>query len=260
MFHRVDPIANLAPLNRIASDDEESECPICFNNYEALNIIVCCKGKICTSCHVELTSLKSHDKKTKFECPFCSSSGYKVSFGSSSSSASPSKADSKKSASFSSTNVSTPNHAPSSSTRKSTQVILASVEDRQQIENEIKSQRKNSRPMSSTHSMTSSRSSRSYSIDSNQMASPASALSTPFGIGTPMSAQSSHARQSARTAMSAQEVSFDHLVHSIMRGIHSHSAAVDSIADFESAERLEQLMILQVRNICCRQNLMYFCW
>lgn len=129
------------------------------------------------------------------------------------------------------------------------QIVLASVEDRQQLENEIKSQRKiNSRPISATHSMTSSRSSRSYSIDSNHFPNSNSAYSTPLGQGTPIStsALSHSTRHPMRSTASAQEVSLDQLMHSIMSGMQTHSAAIESIADFGDAESLEQLMILQV--------------
>jgi hypothetical protein len=90
----------------------------------------------------------------------------------------------------------------------------------------------------------------------NPTATSASAYSTPHGQGTPISthktpltSRTTHSRDTRNNnAMGTplQEVSLDHLMHSIMRGMHTHSAALESISDFQDAESLEQLMILQV--------------
>ena len=50
------------------------ECPICFNNYHALNNVVCCKQRICTNCYVELRNAQPVAKNC--HCPFCHQLGF----------------------------------------------------------------------------------------------------------------------------------------------------------------------------------------
>ena len=34
--------------------NDDNECPICFNNYKSLNEVHCCKQLICTTCYVDV--------------------------------------------------------------------------------------------------------------------------------------------------------------------------------------------------------------
>ena len=61
-----------APRKQIESDfPENSECPICFLNYEELNIALCCKQLICTECYL-LMKNSAISEASKCPCPFCS--------------------------------------------------------------------------------------------------------------------------------------------------------------------------------------------
>ena len=61
-----------APRKQIESDfPENSECPICFLNYEELNIALCCRQLICTECYL-LMKNSAISEASKCPCPFCS--------------------------------------------------------------------------------------------------------------------------------------------------------------------------------------------
>ena len=59
---------NLAPKKPIDADIDGQECPICFLNFEALNIATCCSQTICTDCYM----LVKNAVKGSPICPFCS--------------------------------------------------------------------------------------------------------------------------------------------------------------------------------------------
>ncbi len=53
---------------------EDTECPICYLNYTALNSVTCCKQVICTNCYVELRNAKP--VASECPCPFCHQMGF----------------------------------------------------------------------------------------------------------------------------------------------------------------------------------------
>lgn len=77
----IDP-SNLAPRKQIESNfPENSECPICFLNYEELNIATCCKQLICTDCYLLMKHSPVNDG-SKCPCPFCSNETLNVVYSS----------------------------------------------------------------------------------------------------------------------------------------------------------------------------------
>ena len=133
-YFRTSPLNRLAPETKLdnENDSEENECPICFSCYVALNEAKCCRGKICTSCHLNIVAAKpSRSPRRNIECPFCTSSSYSVECIQV---------------------VTAHNTSPqinSSPRKKDSPIVLASVSDRQSIESEIKSQRNSSAGSSS---------------------------------------------------------------------------------------------------------------
>lgn len=124
----------LAPETKLDNENEseENECPICFCCYVALNEAKCCRGKICTSCHLNIVAAKpSRSPRRNMECPFCTSSSYSV-----------------ECIQVVTVDNTSP-HISSSPRKKDSPIVLASVSDRQSIENEIKSQRNSSASSSS---------------------------------------------------------------------------------------------------------------
>lgn len=64
--------SKFAPKRVIDSDfPDDSECPICFLNYEALNESLCCKQLICTECYL-LMKRTAIQAVAKCPCPYCS--------------------------------------------------------------------------------------------------------------------------------------------------------------------------------------------
>ena len=65
-------VSKFAPKHTIENNfSENSECPICFLNYEALNEATCCKQLICTGCYL-LMKYTATLVEIKCPCPFCS--------------------------------------------------------------------------------------------------------------------------------------------------------------------------------------------
>lgn len=69
----------MAPRYTLSSTitvDRETECPICFNDFEFLNVVCCCQHLICTNCYIKLR------KPLDFHClcPFCDKKGFLVTF------------------------------------------------------------------------------------------------------------------------------------------------------------------------------------
>ena len=54
--------------------DRETECPICFNDFEQLNAVICCNQLVCTQCY--LTMRKPGE--VNCICPFCDHAGFPV--------------------------------------------------------------------------------------------------------------------------------------------------------------------------------------
>ena len=67
-FLHINEHRNLAPKKSIDADIDGQECPICFLNFEALNIAACCSQLICTDCYL----LVKNSVKGSPICPFCS--------------------------------------------------------------------------------------------------------------------------------------------------------------------------------------------
>lgn len=64
--------SKFAPKKQLETDfSEDSECPICFLNYVALNEALCCKQMICTDCYL-LMKHTAIQAVVKCPCPFCS--------------------------------------------------------------------------------------------------------------------------------------------------------------------------------------------
>ena len=64
--------SKFAPKKQIFTEIyENTECPICFLNYEALNEALCCKQMICTECYL-LMKHTAIQAVVKCPCPFCS--------------------------------------------------------------------------------------------------------------------------------------------------------------------------------------------
>lgn len=71
---------NFAPRKPIECDfPENSECPICFLNYEDLNVATCCKQLICTDCYL-LVKHSALQESSRCPCPFCSTESLNVVF------------------------------------------------------------------------------------------------------------------------------------------------------------------------------------
>jgi hypothetical protein len=71
---------NFAPRKPIECDfPENSECPICFLNYEDLNVATCCKQLICTDCYL-LVKHSALQESSRCSCPFCSTESLNVVF------------------------------------------------------------------------------------------------------------------------------------------------------------------------------------
>jgi len=54
--------------------DRETECPICFNDFEQLNSVSCCNQFICTDCYVKIRK----PGQINCLCPFCDNAGFPV--------------------------------------------------------------------------------------------------------------------------------------------------------------------------------------
>lgn len=67
----------LAPRFALTSSVErETECPICFCEYEYLNLVSCCQQLVCTNCYIKLR--KPLDSNCM--CCFCEKKGFLVTF------------------------------------------------------------------------------------------------------------------------------------------------------------------------------------
>lgn len=54
--------------------DRETECPICFNDFEQLNAVMCCNQLVCTQCYVTIRK----PGEVNCICPFCDHAGFPV--------------------------------------------------------------------------------------------------------------------------------------------------------------------------------------
>jgi hypothetical protein len=59
------------------SPDDASECPICFLNFEELNMVTCCKQMICSECYLLVKKTAARENNNR-PCPFCSISNLTV--------------------------------------------------------------------------------------------------------------------------------------------------------------------------------------
>lgn len=130
----------LAPRVSMTSSmlDRETECPICFNDFEHLNLVNCCKQFICTECYVKLR--KPCDSECM--CPFCEKLGFLVTVVDGNSE--PPKTVCAITATTSSDPpTATPPRSPQFRSRTSTPLYIpvSSKSDRQNIEKEIKQSR-----------------------------------------------------------------------------------------------------------------------
>jgi hypothetical protein len=242
----------LAPTTiiQVVNDDmeSESECPICFNNYEHLNVSSCCRGNICTTCFIDLKALKSSKSSI---CPFCNTANYSVYYpkpSETSQMASPTKTISINSQA---TQFNSDRSSSLKSSTKSTPIVLASINDRKQLESEMMTQRKS---FSVAHSYGSTSSHSSF-LDTHGMmlaSSPLSVISshsyTGYG-GSP--------RTQDRPVISSRDnPSLDDLLQNMLTSLQSSAAAATaatgmdglptSLEGYSDMEKLEQIMILQV--------------
>ena len=114
------------------SVDRTTECPICFNDLEHLNAVMCCNQFICTDCYVKIR----RPGEVNCICPFCDSQGFPVT---------PVVDDSSAAADPSTPATATTSSSASSLRRKQPtspiHIPLATKADRDSIEKEIQSSR-----------------------------------------------------------------------------------------------------------------------